>query len=401
MIYDTVLDTIKSNNMIEDGYKIIVGLSGGPDSVCLLHVLHRLSLKMNIRIYAVHINHQIRGLDAHLDALYVSKLCHKLGIACFIRSIDVPQYCKDMGYGLEDGARNIRYKIFKEVKDRLGADKIAVGHNKNDPAETVLMRMMRGTGIKGLSGMDYVRPDGVIRPILDLDRQQIETYCREHGLTPRIDATNLEAIYSRNKIRLKILPYMRNEFNDNIVETLVRMSRGMKIDNDYIEHQAKEAYNRSSKKYTEGVYLFVEEVNKLHQAIKSRMVILAIQDTINSVKSFDKKHFEEILTMLNESKIDKQIDLPRGLIVYRKKDYLLLTKQVISDTDAEYEYEIAEDLDIYIPEIKKVFKSRKLSVGEFDKSSIKDGIQYIDIDKLKNKLRLRNKIGRASCRERV
>ena len=170
MVYDTVLDTITKNNMIEEGDRIIVGLSGGPDSVCLLHVLHRLSLKMNIRVYAVHLNHQIRGLDAHLDALYVSKLCHKLGIACFIRSIDVPKYCSENGLGLEDGARNLRYMIFKEVKDRIGANKIAVGHNKNDQAETVIMRIMRGTGIKGLSGMDYVRSDGVIRPILDLDR---------------------------------------------------------------------------------------------------------------------------------------------------------------------------------------------------------------------------------------
>lgn len=391
MVYDTVLDTITKNNMIEEGDRIIVGLSGGPDSVCLLHVLHRLSLKMNIRVYAVHLNHQIRGLDAHLDALYVSKLCHKLGIACFIRSIDVPKYCSENGLGLEDGARNLRYMIFKEVKDRIGANKIAVGHNKNDQAETVIMRIMRGTGIKGLSGMDYVRSDGVIRPILDLDRSDIESYCKDHSLTPRIDSTNLEAIYSRNKIRLKIIPYMRDEFNENIIDTLVRMSRGMKMDNDYIDSQAQTAYKMSSKKYTNGVYLFTDQVRDQHEAIRSRMVILAIQDILSSVKSFDKKHFDDVLGLLDDSKIDKQIDLPRGLIVYRKKDYLLFTKEALVYEEARYDYEVDNEEEVFVREIGKVFKTRTISIDEFDKDKIKDGIQYIDIDKLKGKLRLRNR----------
>lgn len=392
MIYDTVLNTIKKHNMIEEGDRIIVGLSGGPDSVCLLHILHRISLETNIRVYAVHLNHQIRGLDAHLDALYASKLCHKLGIACFIRSIDVPKYCAENGLGLEDGARNLRYKIFREVKDRIGANKIAVGHNKNDQAETVIMRVMRGTGIKGLSGMDYVRSDGIIRPILDLNRSEIEDYCKENLLAPRIDSTNLEPMYSRNKIRLKILPYMRDEFNDNIIDTLVRMSKGMRLDNEYIDIQAKSAYRDSSKKYSNGVYLFVDKIAAQHDAIKLRMVILAIQDTIGSVRSFDKKHFEDVLGLLDESKVDKQINLPRGLITYRKKDYILFTKEVISYEEVSYDYGVIQGEDLHIEEIDKIFKSRLISIDEFDKDNIRDGRQYIDADKLNNKLRLRNRL---------
>lgn len=184
---------------------------------------------------------------------------------------------------------------------------------------------------------------------------------------------------------------MRDEFNENIIDTLVRMSRGMKMDNDYIDSQAQAAYKMSSKKYTNGVYLFTDQVRDQHEAIRSRMVILAIQDILSSVKSFDKKHFDDVLGLLDDSKIDKQIDLPRGLIVYRKKDYLLFTKEALVYEEARYDYEVDNEEEVFVREIGKVFKTRTISIDEFDKDKIKDGIQYIDIDKLKGKLRLRNR----------
>ncbi|MDV9687848.1 tRNA lysidine(34) synthetase TilS [Clostridioides difficile] len=215
MIFDKVLSTINKHNLIQKGDKIVLGLSGGPDSVCLLHVLNRLKKDFNIEIYAAHLNHQIRGIEAQKDALYVSKLCEDMGIIFFVKSINVPKYCENEGLSLEEGARKLRYEMFYEIKDKIKANKIAIGHNLNDQAETVMMRIMRGTGLKGLKGIDYIRDNCIIRPILDVERSEIEEYCEAYNLNPRIDKTNLENIYTRNKIRLDLLPYMKDNFNSN------------------------------------------------------------------------------------------------------------------------------------------------------------------------------------------
>ena len=184
MIFDKTLSTIHKYNLIEKGDKIVLGLSGGPDSVCLLHILHRLKDVLDIEVYAAHLNHQIRGLEAQKDALYISKLCESMGITFFVKSIDVPQYCKENKLSLEDGARKLRYEMFFEIKESLKADKIAIAHNMNDQAETVLMRMMRGTGLQGLKGIDYIRDGVIIRPILGIERYEIEAYCEQYSLNP-------------------------------------------------------------------------------------------------------------------------------------------------------------------------------------------------------------------------
>ena len=248
MIFEKTLSTIKKYNLIEKGDKIVLGLSGGPDSVCLLHLLNRMKDVLDIEVYAAHLNHQIRGMEAQKDALYVSDLCERLGITFFVKSIDVPKYCKENKLSIEEGARKLRYEMFFEIKESLNADKIAIAHNMNDQAETVLMRMMRGTGLQGLKGIDYMRDGVIIRPILDIERADIEAYCEEHKLTPRIDATNLETIYTRNKIRLELIPYMKENFNSNVTESIVRMSNSLKSDNDFIEEEAIKAFDKVSSK---------------------------------------------------------------------------------------------------------------------------------------------------------
>lgn len=391
MLYEDVQKTVNKYNLISKEDSIVVGVSGGPDSVCLLHLLYRISKNISIKIYAVHLNHQIRGLDAYLDSLYVSKLCDDLDIPCFVKSIDVPKYCKDNKLGLEVGARKLRYEIFNEVRNSVSANKIAIGHNKNDQAETILMRIMRGTGLRGLKGIGYLRIDGVIRPILDIKREDIEKYCEENNLKPRIDRTNLEEVYSRNKIRLKILPYMKQEFNENIVDSIVRMSNSLRTDSDYIEHQVEKSYESVTKKYSDGVYIFTENLKNFHLAIKTRIVIKAIETILGNTISIDKKHIDEILELEAKEKKDKKINLPRGLFVYRFSDYILITNKEVSFENIEYEYELQPGVSIYIPEIGKTFKSEVISYKDFDKNNFEKNIQYIDLNKINGKLTLRNR----------
>lgn len=391
MVYDRMKKTVLDHQLIQEGDGIVVGLSGGPDSVCLLHTLYRLSKEIRIKIYAVHLNHMIRGLDAFLDSLYVMKLCQSLYIPCFVRAIDVPKYCQDNKLGLEDGARRLRYQIFSEVRDRMGANKIAIGHNKNDQAETILMRIMRGTGLQGLRGIEYKRRDGVIRPILDLDRESIEAYCLEHKLLPRIDATNLEAIYSRNKIRLKILPYMKSEFNDNIIDSIVRMGDSLRSDSDYINSQVDKIAEYAVKTYSDGSYIFVDYIKDSHPAIKNRLIIGAIRSLLGNVTSIEKKHIDEVLELMPSDKRYKKLDLPKGLHAYRFADYILISQKEIKIEDVEYDYKINPGTDQYIEEINKTLSTRLINQNDFDRNSFKNGKQYLDFDKIKGHIRLRNR----------
>ena len=172
-----VEDFIIDNNMIKAEEKILVALSGGPDSVCLLHILYSLKEKLNINLGAIHINHMLRGEEALEDERYVSDICEKLGIDCYIERIDINKVASENNISLEMAGREERYKAFENIRERYGYDKIAVAHNANDQAETILMRMMRGTGLEGLVGIKAIRGGGIIRPILCLNRNEIESYC--------------------------------------------------------------------------------------------------------------------------------------------------------------------------------------------------------------------------------
>ena len=241
-ILDKIRNTIVKYNMIESGDGIVVGLSGGPDSVCLFHALCVLKDELNISgITAVHINHGLRGEESDGDEESARLLADSMKAEFASFKYDVNEIAAKTGEGTEEAGRRLRYGAFEKVRRQKGAARIAVAHNRNDQAETIMMRIMRGTGLRGLSGIDFIRSDRiVIRPVLDLSRDEIECYCAENGLEPRIDSTNNEAIYTRNKIRLELLPMMREKFNPNVVDALVRLSLQAREDEDFIMSAAVE-----------------------------------------------------------------------------------------------------------------------------------------------------------------
>jgi len=240
---NTVLKTINKYNLIEKGERIIVGLSGGPDSVCLLYILNNFLKEYELKIFAVHINHMIRGEESDLEQKYVRELCEKLEIELFIERIDILKVSKEQKISIEEAGRNIRYLEFSKYAKKTFSNKIAVAHNKNDQAETVLFNIIRGTGLDGLKGIQY-KNNMVIRPLLDIDRNQIEEFCSLNLLNPRIDSSNLKKTYTRNKIRLDLIPYINKNFGANIVESLNRMSSLIKEDYKLIETIIKEAYKK-------------------------------------------------------------------------------------------------------------------------------------------------------------
>ncbi|MCR8745807.1 tRNA lysidine(34) synthetase TilS [Romboutsia lituseburensis] len=391
MIFEKVLGTINKYNLIEDGDKIVLGLSGGPDSVCLLHILYRLKEKMNIEVYAAHLNHQIRGLEAQKDALYISQICEDLGITSFVKAINVPEYCKEQGVSLEEGARTLRYEMFEEIKQKTKSNKIAIGHNRNDQAETVLMRIMRGTGLQGLRGIEYIRDNEIIRPILDIERSEIEAYCEKYELNPRIDKTNLESIYTRNKIRLELIPYMKDNFNPNVIESIVRMTNSLKNDSDYIDLQAKKNFKEVSTLKEDSVEISLPKYVNLHNAIKVRVLRSAIKHILGDTNFVDQKHIEDIIELECESKLNKMLNLPRGIFAYRRKNIIILTTKEIVSEEIDFCYNIPSNGFIKIKELNLVLETQKMSIDRYKSIKLDKTSKGFDFDKVKGGIVVRSR----------
>ncbi|MBO4992581.1 MAG: tRNA lysidine(34) synthetase TilS [Firmicutes bacterium] len=236
-LLNRVQKLIEENRLLCRGDGVIVGCSGGPDSLCLLHLLLRLREPMELRLRVVHLEHGFRGQASEQDARFVESFCAEHEIDCRIYREDVKETARETGISWETAGREARYRRFFREREQLewqmAAEepqkkpcvRIAVAHNRNDQAETVLMHILRGTGLEGLKGMELHRADGVIRPLLTTDRGEIEAYCADMGLTPRYDHTNRETDCTRNRIRLELLPYIREHFNENVEEALCRLGR--------------------------------------------------------------------------------------------------------------------------------------------------------------------------------
>ena len=391
MIFEKVLSTINKHELIQKGDKIVVGLSGGPDSVCLLHILSRLKEELDLEIYAAHLNHQIRGIEAQKDAFYISKLCEEMGITFFIKSINVPEYCEKNGVSIEEGARKLRYEMFYEIKNNTRANKIAIGHNLNDQAETILMRMMRGTGLQGLKGIEYIRDGVIIRPILDIERNDIEEYCKQNKLNPRIDKTNLESIYTRNKIRLELIPYMKDNFNSNIIESIVRMGNSLRSDNDYIESEALIKFKEVSNINSDSVELNLKSYINLHNSMKVRILRNSIKHILGDTNFIDQRHIDDIIELEDESKIDKVINLPRGIYVYRKKNSIILTNKEIVIEEIEFCYNIPSNGFIKVKEIGTVIETQVVSIDKYKRSKSDKSCKWFDFNKIKGGIVVRNR----------
>ena len=387
-----VEEYVIENKLIKAKDKILVALSGGPDSVCLLHILYKLKEVLDIEIGAIHINHLLRGEESEGDERYIKDLCDKLGIKYYVKRIDIKYIANSTGVSLEVAGRNERYKAFEEIRNEYNYNKVAVAHNANDQAETVLMRMMRGTGLEGLTGIKAKRKDGIIRPILCLNRYEIEKYCEDNELKPRIDASNYERVYSRNKVRLDILPYMKENFNKDIIETLNRMVLLLQKDNEFIEEYSKKCYDIYCSKKNDAIIIRKEIFKDELEAINTRVVKMAFKKVSKSDQNFEMKHIYKIIELSN-GETGKQISLTNNIVcenIYGdvllslkdnnkktcKDKFISINKEKISD-NIEFEN--------YIVKFNVIDSQKKI---EFSKDDL---IKFFDYDKIKKEIIIRNR----------
>lgn len=385
---DNVLATIKKNNMIKSGDTVIIGVSGGADSLCLLHVLSTLKDELNIKLFAAHLNHQFRGIEADMDAEFVEQTCIAWDIPHIIRTFDVSAYAKEQGLSSEEAGREIRYKLFDEVKESVNGNKIAVAQNLNDNVETILMRLIRGTGLEGLKGIDAVRND-IIRPLLDQDRQSIEKYCEQNNLEPRIDKTNLQPIYLRNKIRLELIPYLKQRFNPSLNEAIIRLGQVVREENNYLEQQTKELLNSIGEMKDNSIAIKTESLKQLHPAMQKRLLRQAVESIANTLNGFEYKHFQGIIELFDKG-TGAAIELPKDLKAYISYENLIICKK-IENTDKKCYYKLKYDYDNFIDEINEMLRVKLINIKELSSVPKSFNTVYIDADKVEHDIVVRNR----------
>ena len=320
-----VMETIKKYNLINSKDKIVLGVSGGPDSIAMLDILRQIKDEMNFEMYVAHINHNIRGKEADADEEYVKKYCEKYNIKCFSKKIDVPTIAQDKKIGTEEAGREVRYNYFEEVLIETKSNKIAIAHNKNDKVETIIMHILRGSGISGLKGIEPKRDEKYIRPLIECDRT--EKYCEDNKLNPRIDKTNFENEYTRNKIRNIVIPYIKQEFNPNIIETITRLSDVIASEDRYIEDTSIVEYKKICiLESTDKIELKLKEFNKLDKVIQNRIILLSVRKIFGSTQGIEKVNLEDIIKLCNNNIGNKFLKPNKNLKVLIKDKKINLIK---------------------------------------------------------------------------
>lgn len=327
--------TISLHNMLNSGDRVLVALSGGADSTALLHVLHSMKDRLNIEIACCHVNHQLRD-TADRDMNFCKDLCDRLGVKLFCLTKDIKNGAKNAGMSEELFARNVRYEFFES----LGFDKIATAHNKNDVAETLVFNFMRGASTSGLSGIPYVRGN-IIRPMLDIKKADIIEFCEKNGYGFVTDETNLEAIYSRNKVRLEIIPKIEADFNPAFVDVVTRNAALAREDAEFLDSLAKDAFSGDVE---------IAGLNGMPVPIKRRVLELFWKERTNSCQNLGVDYIDDMLELCRKNQTGKSIDLPGGFCAKTEYGKLEITKKT---EETEFFYEIYPEEVLNIEEIGK------------------------------------------------
>lgn len=341
-----VSDYIKLNSMISPKDTIVAGVSGGADSMCLLNLLLDMRDEYEIRIIAVHIHHGIRGAEADEDMQFTEDFCKKHNVEFYGERFDIPTFAKEKHLSSEEAGRLKRYETFNRVLNQCNNTsygKIAVAHNMDDNTETFLFNLFRGTGLTGLTGIRPVRGN-IIRPVLCLSREEILAYLKEKNVTYRTDCTNEQTEYTRNKIRLKLLPYIKENINEGAKANINRTAVMLGQMADYMERQAEEMYKKYVKENEKGCLLGTG-LWEQDKVIVSMVIRKAIEKTAGRLKDITSLHIESIVGLGNNT-VSKSVDIPYGIKAQKTYDGVNLFKE-----NKNYEQIYEQDINFKLEDI--------------------------------------------------
>ncbi len=385
--------TIDKLNLLKRGDNVLVAFSGGPDSCALLYLLFELKKEYGISLCAGHINHMLRDKESSEDEKWVKKTCKDLKIPCKTKKKDIKKL-KKKGESLEEAARRIRYKALEEITRKFGANKIAFGHNRNDQVETVLFRIIRGTGEDGLGGIPAVRQLNadikLIRPLIDVGRKEIERYLESEKINYRIDSSNLDVKFLRNKIRHELIPYLE-KFNPKIQEGLVKVSQISRENSEYIKQNTQQILERISTRMPDAIKMDIKKLMAYPHILRNNI----LREFAGRFKELNYANLKEIEKIIKSKKANLSLYLSPKVKVIKEYANLIIKKveNLEKSTNARaFYYIFKEDGKFHIPEIKK-----NIHIDIRQKSSrtplkFEDARQiYLDADKVKFPLILRTR----------
>ena len=321
-------------NLINKNDHILVGLSGGADSVCLLFLLMEIKEEYNLTISAAHLNHGVRGEEAKRDEEFSRELSNRLNIKFLSSKADMNKYAMEQKLSKEAAGRVLRRTFLKNAMDTLGAQKLALAHNEDDQVETVLMRILRGTGTDGLKGIEE-RSDYIIRPILHFSREEIEAYLSSRNIEYVDDSTNFENEYHRNKIRNILLPKLRGEYNPNLNSALLKLSQIGGEDSDYLDFVANNKSIELFSRYVSSIEIEIEKLEALHLAIARRLIRKAIEELAGKLEDVSFDNIEDVLHLI-KLESGKEVNSIRGLSIRKSYDKLIFEKSLEENEKSFY-----------------------------------------------------------------
>lgn len=326
----TVCSFIKKHQLLMPNTTVVVGVSGGPDSLALLHFFYTIQAEWNITIVAAHVDHMFRGRQSEEEMYFVKHFCDQLGIICEAKQIDVPAFQRQTKMGAQEAARECRYRFFREIMEKHAASFLALAHHGDDQIETILMRLVRGSSKKGYAGIPFKRPfqDGyIIRPFLCVSRAEIEAYCKQHHLPPRYDASNEKDEYTRNRFRHAVLPFLKKE-NPRVHERFQHYSETMLEDEAFLEELTHDAMNNVMETTPMEVKLHIRPFQAMPKPLQRRGIQLILNYLYDSLpSSLSSVHISNALALLTSTHPSGRLDFPDGLKIIRAYDVCYFTFQ--------------------------------------------------------------------------
>lgn len=333
----SVRETVKKYNLLEKNDRVVIGVSGGPDSLALLFILYSLRKELNLRLYIAHLDHRIRK-DSHKDAKFVKALAGKLKIPFYAMAVNLRRSAGKSS--IEELAREERFKFLFRVARGVKAAKIALGHNQDDQAETVLMRLIRGSGLSGLASILPKRKIAkhiVIRPMIQTTRKSINSYLKRKKVNARIDATNRSSLYLRNRIRNNLFPLLIKNYNPNIKEVLANSAQVIASDYDFLEQAARKEFMSLKRAFLikiqgrslKGIKFNINRLSRLHPSMQRLILRLAIAKVKGSTRRLAFQHIREIEDLISLRRLNSIVDLPQKVSVLKKKSNLCIYRRQI------------------------------------------------------------------------
>lgn len=381
-----VFEYIQEHQMIEDQDRVVVGVSGGADSVCLLHILLEVQKKISFQIGVVHVNHNLRGEEADADQMFVERLCREHRIEYEVFSFAVGDIAGRQKLTVEEAGRKVRYEAFADFSKRWQGTKTALAHHQNDVAETMIYNLVRGSGIAGLCSVHPVR-NQYIRPILCMNRAEVEQYLRERQLIWRSDSSNLDETYMRNRIRHRVIDYLTREVNPKAVEHMADAAGSLYEAEQYLTMQAEEKAGHYVRREDNRVFVF-QEVTKEHPVIQKYILRSCYSHLAGSKKDLSREHLE-MSRQLFEKQVGSHFDLPDGIRVrrtYHEVVFELAAKNTAKNSPVSF--------PLVIPGINSTGQIKlECRVLEGCQKIIPEKIytKWLDYDKMSDNLVLRNR----------